>query len=174
MQSCRRAVFTGEPLPLASLVTQDSHPQTSIELLSLPTLQSTPIQQLQFDVELLDVYRAAILQVQQHMYHHPSLTLAGLQHLLLECQVIKTQPCQWQQHAYLHAAMIHIGMYSTWHTQHTVDHHFFESDKAMPVSVPPSLHVMPSTLHATFNTLLAIAVRHLLEIRCRVAFGLSM
>ncbi|KAL3140276.1 Gamma-tubulin complex component 4 [Trebouxia sp. C0009 RCD-2024] len=38
--------------------------------------------------ELLDVYRAAILQVQQHMYHHPSLTLAGLQHLLLECQMI--------------------------------------------------------------------------------------
>lgn len=38
--------------------------------------------------ELLDVYRAAILKVQQHMYHHPSLTLAGLQHLLLECQMI--------------------------------------------------------------------------------------
>ena len=40
-----------------------------------------------FFAELLDVYRAAILQIQQHMQHHPSLTLAGLQHLLLDCQV---------------------------------------------------------------------------------------
>lgn len=46
--------------------------------------------------ELLDVYRAAILQIQQHMYHHPSLTLAGLQHLLLECQVTIT-PCCFAQ-----------------------------------------------------------------------------
>ncbi|KAL0056051.1 hypothetical protein WJX82_007204 [Trebouxia sp. C0006] len=38
--------------------------------------------------ELLDVYRAAILQIQQHMYHHAGLTLAGLQHLLLDCQMI--------------------------------------------------------------------------------------
>ena len=42
---------------------------------------------INFGAELLDVYRAAILQIQQHMLYHPSLTLAGLQHLLLECQV---------------------------------------------------------------------------------------
>ena len=44
--------------------------------------------------ELLDVYRAAILQIQQHMQHHPRITLAGLQHLLLDCQVSSESQAQ--------------------------------------------------------------------------------
>lgn len=38
--------------------------------------------------ELLTVYQSAVLQIQQHLYHCPGLTLAGLQHLLLDCQMV--------------------------------------------------------------------------------------
>ncbi len=35
------------------------------------------------------------------MYHHPGLTLAGLQHLLLDCQVHQCLPVPMQNHAEL-------------------------------------------------------------------------
>ena len=40
--------------------------------------------------ELLDVYRAAILQLQQHLLRRAVLTLGMLQHALLEFQVCVT------------------------------------------------------------------------------------
>lgn len=82
MPSSRPAACTYEHWQQASLAS----PEVQAAMHEYPNRSLLSNHQLML-AELLDVYRAAVLQIQQHMQHHPSITLAGLQHLLLDCQV---------------------------------------------------------------------------------------
>ena len=104
------------------------------------------------------MYRAAVLQVQQHMYHHPRLTLAGLQHLLLECQVSRTQPCRCQQTVCHHSASLHIGLDFAYNSQYIVDHDLLHLIKPCQC-LWHAQHFTASTVHATVNTFVTITVQ---------------